>query len=128
MPNPVESRHQAQAREIAEHVAAHVSLWGPAKVAMVESLILAALSEAHAKGVEETKDAKRKAVANCYMMAKREIARIRNGKAQFDATGLERWEHVLRFCEESGEKSSILRDGLPTEITDGADTHATGER
>ena len=65
-------------------------------------------------------DLKRKAVANCYMMAKREIARILNGKAQVDTLSLERWQHVLRFCEESGEKSSILRDGLPTEMTEGA--------
>ena len=60
-----------------------------------------------------------RALGNCYMMAKREIARILNGKADCDAMSLERWRHVQRFCEETGLKSSILRASLPTEITDG---------
>lgn len=62
----------------------------------------------------------KRAVGNCYMMAKREIARITNGKAQADATSLERWQHVKRFCESAGETSSILRWQLPTELTEGA--------
>lgn len=63
----------------------------------------------------------RRALGNCYMMAKREIARILNGKSQTDAVSLERWRHVQRFCEETGLKSSILRATLPTELTEGSE-------
>jgi hypothetical protein len=64
-------------------------------------------------------EAVKRALSNCYMMAKRELSRITNGKSQTDATSLERWQHVKRFCESAGETSSILRWGLPTELTDG---------
>ena len=60
-----------------------------------------------------------RALGNCYMMAKREIARILNGKANCDAQSLERWQHVQRFCEEAGCTSSILRAQVPTELTEG---------
>jgi hypothetical protein len=59
-----------------------------------------------------------RAVGNCYMMAKREIARHLNQPLN-DQKGLERWQHVQRFCETTGEKSSILRGQLPTEMTEG---------
>jgi hypothetical protein len=61
-----------------------------------------------------------RAVGNCFMMAKREIARHVNGKAPSDPKGLERWQHVQRFCETTGSKSSILRGQLPDEITEGS--------
>jgi len=85
------------------------------KVDYLESLV-------RAGGVERTpaEELLYRAVSNCYMMAKREIARIRNGKSQTDAMSQERWEHVKRFCEDTGMKSSILRDSLPTELTEGA--------
>lgn len=61
-----------------------------------------------------------RALGNCYMMAKREQARILNtGLRHTHAITLERWQHVLRFCEEAGCTSSILRAQVPTEITDG---------
>lgn len=64
----------------------------------------------------------RRAIGNCYMMAKREIARHLNHSSDEinHAVSIERWQHVQRFCESVGEKSSILRWQLPTEITDGA--------
>lgn len=68
----------------------------------------------------DVKKSYEQALKDCYMMAKREIARMRNGRAQHDATGLERWEHVFRFCEEAGLTSSVLREYQPTEITDGS--------
>jgi hypothetical protein len=63
----------------------------------------------------------RRALGNCYMMAKREIARLLNKGEPHgrDAVSLERWQHVKRFCEETGMKSSILRATLPTELTEG---------
>ncbi len=62
-----------------------------------------------------------RALSNCYMMSKREIARMlnRSPMVKSDQLTLERWQHVKRFCEETGQKSSILRATLPTEITDG---------
>lgn len=66
-----------------------------------------------------------RALGNCYMMSKREIARLLNRSpmdvgVKSDQLTLERWNHVKRFCEETGQKSSILRATLPTEITDGS--------
>ncbi len=69
-----------------------------------------------------TDDEKRilRALGNCYMMAKREQARIINlGMRDTHAITLERWQHVLRFCEEAGCTSSILRAQVPDEITGG---------
>ena len=66
-----------------------------------------------------------KAVGDCFMMAKRQIAAHLNGKST-PVQDLERWQHVQRFCETTGSKSDILRGQLPTEITDGSE--ATVER
>ncbi len=62
-----------------------------------------------------------RALGNCYIMSRREIARIlnRSPMVKSDQLTLERWQHVKRFCEETEQKSSILRATLPTEITDG---------
>src|ERR1035437_5555256 len=59
-----------------------------------------------------------RAVGNCFMMAKRQIAAHLNGASVYQKD-LERWQHVLRFCETTGSKSDILRGQLPTEITEG---------
>jgi len=64
-------------------------------------------------------DAERRAIGNCYMMAKREIARLLNSRDVIDEKSLERWQHVLRFCESVGCKSDILRWQIPTELTEG---------
>lgn len=42
---------------------------------------------------------------NAYVLARRE----RNRKGA-DARTLEKWGHIIRFCEEAGLKSSILRE------------------
>lgn len=60
-----------------------------------------------------------RAIGNCFMMAKRQIASHLNGTST-PAKDLERWQHVLRFCETTGSKSDILRGQLPTEITEGS--------
>jgi hypothetical protein len=65
-----------------------------------------------------------RAVGNCFMMAKRQIAAHLNSKST-PAQDLERWQHVQRFCETTGSKSSILRGQLPTELTEGAPPVAT---
>ena len=54
-------------------------------------------------------------------MAKREIARLwsHDGDESSLARTLERWQHIQRFCETTGSKSSILRGQLPDEITEG---------
>lgn len=52
------------------------------------------------------------AVGNCYMMAKRQVAR---GTSDTDW-----WQHVVRFCETTGSQSDILRRQLPDEMTEGA--------
>ena len=70
--------------------------------------------------IREQRDVLVKALGNCYMMAKREIARYLNHDWVNNATSLERWQHVKRFCESAGCTSSILRATLPTEITDGS--------
>lgn len=59
-----------------------------------------------------------RAIGNCFMMARRQIAAHLNGKST-PVQDLERWQHVQRFCETTGSKSSILRGQLPTEITEG---------
>lgn len=61
-----------------------------------------------------------RAVGNCFMMAKRQIAAHLNGNST-PAKDLERWQHVQRFCETTGSKSDILRGQLPTEITEGSE-------
>jgi hypothetical protein len=59
------------------------------------------------------------AIGNCYMMARRQIAAHLNGTST-PQKDLERWQHIQRFCETTGSKSSILRGQLPTEITNGS--------
>lgn len=67
----------------------------------------------------------RHALGNCYMMAKRELHRLDRASLKglagktYNSLAVEQWQHVLRFCEEAGCKSDILRATLPTEITDG---------
>jgi len=63
-------------------------------------------------------DKSNKALADCYMMARRQIARLeRNLPA--DPITLVAWKEIVRFCENTGLKSSILREAVPTEITGG---------
>lgn len=62
-----------------------------------------------------------RAIGNCFMMAKREIARYLNGRTPPDSLTLERWQHIQRFCETTGIKSDILRGQLPDEITEGSE-------
>ena len=59
-------------------------------------------------------------VSNCYTLARREVNRLT--KAGGDPVSLERWQHVLRICELCAPKSSILRWGFPTELTEVAAT------
>jgi hypothetical protein len=56
-----------------------------------------------------------KALADCYVMARRQLRR----KATMDAGQVEAWQHVARFCEETGLKAQLLRETLPTEMTEG---------
>lgn len=58
------------------------------------------------------------AIGNCYMMAKRQISAHLRGTTN-PQQDVKRWEHVLRFCETTGSKSSILRQ-IPTEIAEGS--------
>ena len=74
----------------------------------------------------QERDALRKCVADCYMRARREISRleipVNMGLSRTmieNAKIPEAWNDVIRFCEATGEKSSILRDSVPTEITGG---------
>lgn len=65
-----------------------------------------------------------RALGNCYMTARRELRRLNNtGRVELihglDSQSVERWQHIVRFCEEAGCKSDILRAALPTELTDG---------
>lgn len=53
-----------------------------------------------------------KALGNCYMMARRR-AKV---ATQFERT---QYEHIIRFCEETGLKAEILRAQVPIEITGG---------
>lgn len=81
------------------------------------------LDEAHKRTLGHLQSAQR-ALGNCYMTAKREKHRLnRTGRVEvihgLDTTSVERWGHVMRFCEEAGCKSDILRATLPTELTDG---------
>jgi hypothetical protein len=76
------------------------------------------LPEARAFYRDERIRALEQAIGNCYMMAKRQVAAHLNG-TNAPAKDLERWQHVQRFCETTGIKSSILRWQLPTEITGG---------
>ena len=71
-------------------------------------------------------DAAVKALGNCYVMARRELQRLKR-LPSVDAVVIERWEHVKRFCEETGLRPQILRATLPTEITDGSDDAAIKE-
>lgn len=57
-----------------------------------------------------------KALGDCYTMARRELSRH---KSSGDPLTIERWNHVKRFCEETGLREQILRASFPTEITDG---------
>jgi hypothetical protein len=57
----------------------------------------------------------RRALENIYMLAKRE----RNRAAKSDVAGripphpsVEIWNHVIRFCESAGCRSSVLRDAV----------------
>jgi len=69
--------------------------------------------------VRVERDRLRRAIGNCYMMAKRRISALaRNGYTVQD-TEYAAYAHIMRFCEEVGCKSDILRWQLPTEITDG---------
>lgn len=58
-----------------------------------------------------------KALGNCYTMARRELHRLRGESPP--SMQRERWEHIKRFCEETGLREQILRASLPTELTDG---------
>jgi metal-sulfur cluster biosynthetic enzyme len=106
----------------------------PACDALAES-IAQALADVRAENADRTVVLER-AVGNCFMMAKREIARLLNMKPDASplqlavalALTLERWEHIQRFCETTGSKSSILRGQLPTEITEGAVAPPAPER
>lgn len=60
--------------------------------------------------------AEEKALADCYMMARRQVNRLRHTS---DIEGTQAWNHIIRFCESVGQKSSLLRDATPTEITGG---------
>lgn len=53
-----------------------------------------------------------KALSDCYMLACRQLRRPNNLKP-------EDWQHIKRFCEETGLKPQILRAAVPTEITGG---------
>lgn len=53
------------------------------------------------------------AVSNCYMLARRRIAK--------QTTDEEWWQHVLRICEKAGATSQgVLRAAVPREITEGS--------
>jgi hypothetical protein len=67
-----------------------------------------------------------RALSNCYVMARRELRRISNtGRVELihglDTQSVERWEHIVRFCEEAGCRLNLLRAALPTELTDGCE-------
>ena len=74
------------------------------------------LDEAHKQVINENRTLAR-ALRNCYIMAKRELHRLSNtGRVELihglDSQAVERWQHVLRFCEEAGCKSDgVLRCG-----------------
>lgn len=54
-------------------------------------------------------------LANVYMLARRRLRRLPAGHAE-----REWWEHVVRIAEEAGVRQpSVLRESVPTEITDG---------
>ncbi len=94
-----------------------------AAVAGTSARIRAALAPiAGAQDLHERISVLERAVGNCFMMAKREIARLwkHQGEESSLAQTIERWQHVQRFCETTGSKSNILRGQLPTEITEGA--------
>lgn len=71
-------------------------------------------------GQEEQHIKFRRALDNCYIMARREVARLSRQNPPHDPVTLERWQHVVRFCEEADCKSNILRRSLPTEMTEGS--------
>ena len=58
-----------------------------------------------------------KALGNCYTMARRELHKLRGESPP--SMQRERWEHIKRFCEETGLREQILRASFPTELTDG---------
>jgi hypothetical protein len=65
-------------------------------------------------------EAKQKALADCYMMARRQVARLtRETHPGSDRVSLEAWGHVIRFCESAGEKADFLRDSVPTDMQGG---------
>lgn len=66
-----------------------------------------------------------KALADCYMLARRAVTPLLRGArdgfrlTHAQMTEKENWEHIIRFCEETGMKPEILRAQVPTEIIGG---------
>lgn len=58
------------------------------------------------------------ALANCYGIARRQAARLALETAP-DAKTAEAWNHVIRFCEQAGQRTSFLREVMPTGMTGG---------
>ena len=73
-------------------------------------------------------------LGNCYMLARRELRRLERMGCKADSMSVERWQHVVRICEEAGAKSKgVLRATLPTEYTEespasGAESETPDER
>lgn len=58
------------------------------------------------------------ALANCYATARRQAARLSREHAP-DGKAVEAWNHVIRFCEGAGQRASLLRESMPTDMTGG---------
>lgn len=61
---------------------------------------------------------KTQALADCYMTARRAVARLKR-ETPNDSKALVEWGHIIRFCELSGSKSTMLRDSIPKDIQGG---------
>ena len=84
----------------------------------------------HEMSVKEANDLRQndhlRALLNCYVTARRELRRISNtGRVELihglDTQSVERWQHIVGFCEEAGCRLNLLRAALPTELTDGCE-------
>lgn len=68
--------------------------------------------------VDAMGDNRKFAISNCYMMARRCVARLKRENPN-DLKSFEEWGHIIRFCESTGEKPQLLRDSIPRDIQGG---------
>jgi flagellar biosynthesis chaperone FliJ len=111
-----ESRFTLSAREAGHYGAidAEKSLRGIAENRLKEAREFITTLHSQLQQAREERDEVRRALENCYLMAKKQIVRFGSlGGVSSIADVRERWKDVARFCESAGCESSQLREPLP---------------